>query len=66
MIHYLQKGLLLLSDQGLALPRPPSMTRATQLAVTEPGVQTHQVPLLRKPVLSPKSETSFGLICEEG
>ena len=37
------------------------MPRVTQLVVTDPGIQTHRGSLLFKPVLSPKSEISFGL-----
>lgn len=68
MIRSSQKGILLLVDQTLApesmlLLISPLMPTVTQLAVTEPGIQTHWVPLLLKAVLSPTSETSFDLIC---
>lgn len=42
------------------------MLMVAQLVVMEPGIQTHQVPQLLKTGLSPKSEASFDLICQEG
>lgn len=46
MIRYSQKGILLLVDQTLAPESmlsliTPLMPTVTQLAVTEPGIQTH-------------------------